>query len=149
MRAVIQRVTEASVTIAGELTAHIGRGVVVLVGVRTDDSESDAAYVAGKIPNLRIFEDADGKMNRALVDVGGAALLVSQFTLYGDARKGRRPSFIDAAAPPVALDLYQLVCDRVAGFGVPVAQGVFGADMQVSLVNDGPVTVLLDSRREF
>jgi len=149
MRAVVQRVSEARVTVGEETVGNIGPGLLVLVGVRQDDTTADAEYIADKIVHLRIFEDEEGKMNRSLLDTGGAALLVSQFTLYGDARKGRRPSFTEAAGGETAQQLYAAVCERVAAAGVPVARGVFGARMRVSLVNDGPVTLLLDSRREF
>jgi D-tyrosyl-tRNA(Tyr) deacylase len=149
MRAVVQRVAEASVTVEGEVVGNIGRGFLVLLGVKRDDTLVDAGYMADKIVHLRIFEDEEGKMNRSLLETGGSALIVSQFTLYGDARKGRRPSFTDAAGGETARCLYEAVCARVEAAGVPVARGVFGAMMQVSLVNDGPVTLLLDSRREF
>lgn len=149
MRAVVQRVREAQVTVEGETVGKIGPGLVVLIGVRQDDALADAVYLADKIANLRIFEDAQGRMNRSLLDTGGAALIVSQFTLYGDARKGRRPSFTEAAGGEAARALYEAVCAKVAEAGVPVARGVFGAKMEVALVNDGPVTLLLDSRREF
>ena len=149
MRAVIQRVSSGSVEVAEELVARIGAGLVALVGVRIDDSLSDAEYLADKIANLRIFEDDDGKMNRSLLETGASALVVSQFTLYGDARKGRRPGFSDAARGEEARALYEAACDRLAAAGVNVERGVFGADMQVSLTNDGPVTILLDSRRAF
>lgn len=149
MRAVVQRVREAWVTVEGETVGKIGPGLVVLIGVRQDDAPADAVYLADKIANLRIFEDDAGKMNRSLLDTGGAALIVSQFTLYGDARKGRRPSFTEAASGEAAQALYEAVCAKVAEAGVPVARGVFGAKMTVALVNDGPVTLLLDSRREF
>jgi D-tyrosyl-tRNA(Tyr) deacylase len=149
MRVVVQRVSEADVTVDGEKAGSIGPGVLVLLGVRQDDTQADADYISDKIVNLRIFEDAAGKMNLSLLDTGGAALIVSQFTLYGDARKGRRPSFTDAAAGEKAETLYETVCARVAAAGVPVRKGVFGATMRVALVNDGPVTLLLDSRREF
>ncbi|MCC6728617.1 MAG: D-tyrosyl-tRNA(Tyr) deacylase [Chthonomonadales bacterium] len=149
MRAVLQRVTEASVSVGGEMVGSIGPGALVLLGVGDEDTQRDADYVADKVVNLRVFPDADGKMNRSLLDCGGAALIVSQFTLYGDVRKGRRPSFAGAAAPPRATELYEAACERVAAAGVPVARGSFGAMMRVALVNDGPVTLLLDSRRAF
>jgi D-aminoacyl-tRNA deacylase len=148
VRAVIQRVGGASVSVEGEVLASVGTGILALVGVREDDTESDASYVAEKLVNMRIFEDDGGKMNLSVVDIGGEALIVSQFTLYGDARKGRRPSFTDAARGEHAKLLYERVCE-LAGQSVPVSRGVFGAEMQVSLVNDGPVTILLDSRRQF
>jgi D-aminoacyl-tRNA deacylase len=149
MRAVVQRVSQARVTVEGETVGSIGAGLLVLVGVRQDDGPPDADYLADKIVNLRIFEDEAGKMNLSLLDVRGAALVVSQFTLYGDARKGRRPSFTEAATGEAALALYEAVCGGVEAGGVPVAKGRFGAMMEVSLVNDGPVTLLLDSRRQF
>ena len=149
MRAVVQRVSEARVTVDRQTVGEIGRGLMVLVGVRQDDSPADAEYVADKIANLRIFEDGDGKLNRSLLEVGGAALLVSQFTLYGDARKGRRPGFTEAAGGEFANGLYEAVCTRVEEAGISVARGRFGALMQVGLVNEGPVTILLDSRKQF
>ncbi len=149
MRAVVQRVSEAGVTVGGETAGRIGPGVVALVGVRTDDTESDVIYIADKLANLRIFRDDEGVMNRSLLETGGAALIVSQFTLYGDARRGRRPSYIEAAGGESANTLYEDVCDRVRAAGIHVETGVFGAMMTVSLVNDGPVTILLDSRRTF
>jgi D-aminoacyl-tRNA deacylase len=153
MRAVIQRVLNASVTeVAGEerrLVGVIEQGFVVLVGIKADDTEEDARYLADKIANLRVFEDDDGKLNRALHEVGGSVLLVSNFTLYGDCRKGRRPSFTDAGKGEDARALYHLVGTLIAAQNIPVEYGVFGAEMRVSLVNDGPVTLLLDSRRMF
>ena len=149
MRAVVQRVVRASVSVAGAVAGEIGRGLMVLIGVETGDSEKDVAYLAEKIANLRIFEDDAGKMNRALAEAGGAILAVSQFTLLGDAREGRRPSFILAARPQEADALYEQVVANWRGRGITVETGVFGADMAVSLVNDGPVTILLDSRRLF
>ncbi len=149
MRAVIQRVSEASVTVEDEITGQIGRGFLVLLGVGTDDIEDDAVYLAGKAAGLRVFEDADGKMNLSLADIDGAMLVVSQFTLYGDARKGRRPSFIDAARPEKANQLYESFCAEVRGQGIRVETGRFQKHMDVALVNDGPVTLLLDSRKQF
>jgi len=149
MRAVVQRVSEARVVVGTETVGCIGAGLLVLLGVRQDDAPDDADYIADKIVHLRIFEDDAGKLNRSLLDTQGAALIVSQFTLYGDARKGRRPSFTDAAGGETARGLYEAVCARVAQTGIRVAQGVFGAEMQVALINEGPVTLLLDSRREF
>lgn len=149
MRAVVQRVTAASVRVGDRLTGEIERGLLVLVGVGVDDEAADAAWMADKVAQLRIFEDGDGLMNRSLEDVGGAVLLVSQFTLHGDARKGRRPSFITAAKEPLARELYEAVGAALERRGVAVGYGEFGADMAVSLVNDGPVTILLDSKRAF
>jgi D-tyrosyl-tRNA(Tyr) deacylase len=147
MRAVLQRVTGARVTVAQREIGAIGRGIVVLVGVEQGDTPSDAGYVARKIRDLRIFEDAEGRMNLALGDVGGAVLAVSQFTLLADCSKGRRPSFLAAAAPAEAKASYEALVEQLRREGVTVATGEFQAVMQVSLVNDGPVTILLDSRR--
>jgi D-aminoacyl-tRNA deacylase len=149
MRAVIQRVSEARVIVEGETVGEIGAGLMVLVGVRTDDGPADVDCIADKIVNLRIFEDADGKLNRSVLEAGGKVLIVSQFTLYGDARRGRRPGFTDAAAGEAANGLYESVCRRVEESGVSVERGRFGAHMQVALTNDGPVTILLDSRKLF
>ena len=149
MRAVVQRVLRASVAVNDQITGEIGRGYLVLIGVQVGDSEKDAAYIAEKVATLRIFEDAAGKMNLALADVGGAILAVSQFTLLGDARGGRRPSFITAARLEEANPLYEAVVADWRGRGIVVETGVFGADMAVSLVNDGPVTLLLDSQKQF
>ena len=144
MRALIQRVSGASVQVDGEEAARIGQGYLVLLGVAGDDGEAEAAWLARKIAGLRLFEDDAGKMNLGLADVGGAVLAVSQFTLYGDARKGRRPSFTRAAPPEQARDLYDTFCTLLAAEGVPVETGVFQAHMEVSLVNDGPVTLWLE-----
>ena len=149
MRAVVQRVTGARVEVDGVVTGAIGRGFLVLLGVEQGDGEADLAYIVSKIEGLRVFEDDGGKMNLALADVGGAVLLVSQFTLCGDARKGRRPSFSAAAAPADGERWYQRAIEGLRAVGLPVETGRFGADMQVHLVNDGPVTLLLDSRRLF
>ena len=148
MRLVIQRVTEASVVSDGVLTGTIGRGLMVLCGVGPDDDESDASRLAKKLSELRIFADASGKMNQSLRDFDGEALVVSQFTLYADTKKGRRPFFGGAAKPDKANALYQVFIDALKGQGVKVSCGVFGADMQVSLVNDGPVTLWLDSEAD-
>ena len=145
MRAVIQRVSTAQVTVHGEVVGQIGRGLLVLLGVTAADGEAEAALLARKIAGLRVFEDDGGKMNLALADVGGAVLAVSQFTLYADVRKGRRPSFIAAARPEQAEPLYQRFCSLLRSEGVPVQQGVFQAEMQVSLINDGPVTIWMDT----
>jgi D-tyrosyl-tRNA(Tyr) deacylase len=144
MRAVVQRVKRASVTVEGQVVAAIERGVVILVGVRTGDTEEAARWLAQKIAGLRVFEDTEGKFNLALKDVGGAALVVSQFTLYADARKGRRPSFTDAAPPEVAESLIARFVAFLRAEGIPVQTGVFGAKMLVEIHNDGPVTILLE-----
>ncbi len=149
MRAVVQRVTYGSVSIDGQQISSIGRGVVVLLGVGVDDTQEDAAYIAKKIVGLRIFSDQDDKMNLDLQDVGGAVLAVSQFTLHGDARRGRRPSYSKAAPPALAEELYLACIAEMQSLGVAVATGVFQAMMQVEIHNDGPVTVLLDSKRVF
>ncbi len=145
MRAVVQRVSSAQVTVAGQVVGQIGRGFLVLVGISPSDGEAEAHYLARKIAGLRVFEDDDGKMNRGLAEIDGAVLAVSQFTLYGDVRKGRRPSFIDAARPEQAEPLYQRFCQLLAAEGAAVEQGVFQAHMQITLVNDGPVTLWLDT----
>ena len=149
MRAVVQRVSRAKVSVAGEVTGEIGSGLVVLLGVGDDDRQDDASYLAEKLVGLRIFPDADGKMNLSLLEVGGAMLVVSQFTLFGDCRKGKRPSFIKAARPEQAVPLYKAFVAEVRGRGVTVATGRFQEHMDVELVNDGPVTLLVDSRKEF
>ena len=145
MRACIQRVSRADVTIDGEVTGQIGRGLVVLLGVAHDDGQGQVDWLADKIVGLRIFEDDDGKMNRSLAEVGGAMLVVSQFTLYGDSRKGRRPSFTDAAPPELAEQLYEAFVESVRAQGIEVTTGRFRAHMRVSLVNDGPVTLWIDT----
>lgn len=149
MRAVIQRVEQASVSVEGEIKGQIGAGFLVLIGVEEGDGDADFRYIAEKAPNLRVFEDEQGKMNRSLLDVGGEVLAVSQFTLLGDARGGRRPSFITAARPETADPMYERLVADWRARGIRVETGVFGAHMKVSLVNDGPVTILLDSRRRF
>ena len=149
MRAVIQRVTHAAVTVNGQQVGAIGQGFMVLLGVKVGDTEKDALYMADKIVKLRIFEDENGKMNQSLRDVAGSVLCVSQFTLLGDARGQNRPGFTQAEAPERANDLYQQVCARMREQGVPVETGIFRADMQVELCNDGPVTILLDSEKSF
>lgn len=149
MRACVQRVSQASVAVDGEVSGRIGAGVVVLLGVAADDTADDVQFMADKIVDLRIFGDDEGKMNRSLAEVGGAMLVVSQFTLLGDARKGRRPSYIAAAPPELAERLYEEFVAAARGRGIEVATGKFRAHMDVSLVNDGPVTLLLDSRKLF
>jgi D-tyrosyl-tRNA(Tyr) deacylase len=149
MRAVVQRVSEASVRVDGEIVGRIDAGLAVLLGVAVGDAEKDADLLADKVVHLRVFPDEAGQMNRSVSDVGGGVLVVSQFTLLGDARKGRRPSYIDAAAPEEANRLYERFASRVRASGLPVATGVFRATMDVALVNQGPVTILLDSRRQF
>jgi D-tyrosyl-tRNA(Tyr) deacylase len=149
LRAVVQRVTQARVEVGGEVVGAIGQGFLVLLGVAQGDTSADAAYLAEKTAGLRIFEDAAGKMNLALNEVGGAVLAVSQFTLLGDCRKGRRPGFTDAAPPERADLLYGEYVAALIASGLEVATGVFRAEMQVHLVNDGPVTLLLDSRKAF
>jgi D-tyrosyl-tRNA(Tyr) deacylase len=149
MRAVVQRVTSASVVVADKIVGEIGRGFLALIGVARDDSEADVELIASKIAGLRIFDDPAGDMNLGLRDVDGAILAVSQFTLYGDARRGRRPSFIEAAPGETARGKFDSVVARLRREGLTVATGEFGADMQVRLINDGPVTILLDSRKMF
>lgn len=149
MRAVIQRVAQACVEVEGKIVGEIESGFVVLLGVSHDDQAADADYLTDKIINLRVFSDEQGKMNLSLADTGGALLVVSQFTLYGDARKGRRPSYTDAAAPEKANSLYEYFVERARSKGVRVETGIFQAMMQVSLTNDGPVTLLLDSKKYF
>lgn len=149
MRAVVQRVTRAKVTVDGKTVGEIQKGLVVLLGVARDDSESDASYLANKIIALRIFDDEQGKMNLSLKDCGGGALVVSQFTLYGDVRRGLRPSWIEAAAPEIAEPLYEFFCTEVRKDFDNVATGSFRQMMQVELINDGPVTILIDSRKLF
>jgi D-tyrosyl-tRNA(Tyr) deacylase len=150
MRAVVQRCRRAQVTVDGQVVGAIDQGLVVLLGAGKGDGDADLAYMVDKIVGLRIFADDDGKMNRSVVDVGGGVLLISQFTLYGDTRKGRRPAFIDAMEPGPAEELYDRAVAAVRAAGVArVASGVFRADMQVELVNDGPVTILLDSKKQF
>ena len=144
MRAVVQRVQHASVVVGGETVSDIGFGLVVLLGVAASDSTSECERLAAKVTRLRIFEDDGGRLDRSLVDVSGEAVVVSQFTLVADTRKGSRPSFTDAAAPDLAEPLYERFCEALRELGVPVQTGVFGARMEVSLVNDGPVTVVLD-----
>ena len=149
MRAVIQRVKSASVTVEGEVVSEIRVGLLVFLGVAQEDTPADVEYMASKIANLRIFEDDEGRMNLSILDIGGESLVVSQFTLYGDCRKGRRPSFIHAARPEKADPLYQAFMDEISRLGVPVKAGIFQAMMDVELINDGPVTMMLDSNKLF
>lgn len=149
MRAVVQRVVEASVSVDGKETGRIGKGVLVFLGVAPDDEPGDIRYLSEKIVNLRIFPDVSDKMNLSVLDVGGGVLVISQFTLFGDCRKGRRPSYAGAGPPDLARRLYEEFVDEVRKYAVPVATGVFQEMMQVHLVNDGPVTLLLDSRKAF
>jgi D-tyrosyl-tRNA(Tyr) deacylase len=149
VRAVIQRVTRASVTVAGSVVGAIGPGLVVLVGVAAGDGPADIEYTASKISNLRVFSDDQGRMNRSVIDTGGSVLVVSQFTLLGDVRKGRRPAFDDAASPEEARGAYGVLVDQLRAGGLAVQTGQFQADMSLELLNDGPVTILIDSRRVF
>ena len=145
----MQRVSRAAVRVDGETVGEIGRGLLVLLGVGREDAAADADALAEKIANLRVFADAEGQMNLSAQQAGGAVLVVSQFTLYGDARRGRRPSYAAAAPPELANELYRRFVERIAAAGLPVAEGVFRAHMEVELVNDGPVTLLLDSKGAF
>jgi D-aminoacyl-tRNA deacylase len=149
MRAVVQRVLRARVTVVSRSIGQIERGLVVLLGVGSGDGQSDAEYLAEKIAGLRIFQDAEGKMNRSVGEAGGAVLAVSQFTLYGDARRGKRPSFDGAARPELARELFDYFVERIRGLGLRCETGQFQAEMQVELVNEGPVTILLDSQKNF
>ncbi len=149
MRLVVQRVSRAKVSVGGDVAGEIGRGFLALEGVESGDTDDDMRYVVEKLVGLRVFEDEAGKMNRCVTDVGGSILLVSQFTLLGDARHGRRPSFSNAARPETAAPMIDRMASAILARGVPVARGVFGADLQVELVNDGPVTILLDSKKAF
>jgi D-tyrosyl-tRNA(Tyr) deacylase len=147
MRAVLQRVSRARVVVGDEVTGSIERGFLVLLGIAPDDTSDDAHWLAEKIVGLRLFADEAGKMNLSVADVRGAVLVVSQFTLYGDCRKGRRPSFIGAATPDIAIPLYETFIDAVKALGIPTATGRFAAMMQVELINDGPVTLIVESRQ--
>jgi D-aminoacyl-tRNA deacylase len=149
MRAVVQRVSSARVRVESAIVGEIAQGFLVLLGVGQGDGADEVAYMAGKIRDLRLFPDDEGKMNRSLLDIAGGVLVVSQFTLYGDCRRGRRPSFIAAAAPDLAKALYEDVVKELRASGLTVATGIFQADMKVELVNDGPVTILLDSGKAF
>jgi D-tyrosyl-tRNA(Tyr) deacylase len=149
MRGVVQRVKRASVSVDNKIIGEIENGILLLLGVENTDDEKDLEYMADKVLNLRIFEDENGKMNKSLTDVNGGLLVISQFTLLGDARKGRRPSFIQAAAPDKAVPMYESFIDKMKEKEIKTQCGEFGADMQVELVNDGPVTILLDSKKVF
>lgn len=149
MRAVVQRVTKSSVTVDGQITGATDEGLVVLIGVESGDTDSDVRYIADKVSGLRIFEDENEKMNLSVKDVGGSILAISQFTLLGDVRKGKRPSFITAEEPQLANRLYQQVCEHIRGNGIKVETGIFQAHMLVKINNNGPVTILLDSRKTF
>lgn len=149
MRAVVQRVTQSDVTVDGKITGSIGNGFTVLLGVEDGDTEKDAAYIADKVTGLRVFDDEEGKMNLSIKDIGGEILAISQFTLLGDVRKGKRPSFIKAARPEEANALYRSFVEMVKCEGIKVEEGIFQAEMLVKIYNDGPVTILLDSRKLF
>ena len=149
MRAVVQRVASSRVTVDERVTGEVKKGLLVLLGVTHDDTSKDVDYMVDKVTNLRIFEDENDKMNLSLKDIGGEVMAVSQFTLYGDARKGRRPSFSDAARPDVANPLYEEFVEKLRAQGITVGPGVFGAHMMVELTNDGPVTILLESKKAF
>jgi D-tyrosyl-tRNA(Tyr) deacylase len=149
MRCVVQRVTAASVLVEGQVVGAIGKGLVALIGVANGDGTADIDYVASKIRGLRVFGDDQGRMNRSLLEAGGSVLAISQFTLLGDVRRGRRPAFGDAAPPALARPVYDAVVEALRAGGVPVATGVFQADMALTLTNDGPVTIMIDSRRTF
>ena len=149
MRCVVQRVTSSSVTVDGVISGQIGSGLMVLIGISAEDTDADLKYMAEKVPNLRIFDDENGVMNRSILDAGGSILAVSQFTLYGDARGGRRPSYIRAAKPDKADELYERLIACWREKGIHVETGIFRTEMKVALVNDGPVTILLDSEKNF
>lgn len=149
MRCVVQRVSQASVSVAGSRVGEIGLGILAFVGIGQDDGKTDLEWLAAKLTGLRIFEDSEGKMNRSLIDVKGKLLLVSQFTLFGDCRRGKRPSFSEAAPPEIAKELFDQLVEYIRQQGVTVETGQFQAEMDVSLVNNGPVTILLDSKKSF
>ncbi len=148
MKALVQRVSSGSVTVDGEITGKIGQGLVILLGISQFDDHADADFVADKCVNLRIFVDGEGKMNRSMLDIGGEALIISQFTLYGDCRKGRRPSFNEAARPEHAIPLYEYFVEKVRQTGIKVETGIFGAKMDVDIHNDGPVTLMVESKEK-
>ena len=147
MRAVVQRVSRASVTVEEKITGSIEQGLLVLLGVGKDDTDKDIAFIADKVVNLRIFEDTDGKMNLSVKDIGGGVLLISQFTLFGDCRKGRRPDFTQAGPPQLAKKLYEKTIEAINEKGIPVQTGIFAAHMDIDSINDGPVTLILDSKK--
>lgn len=149
MRIIVQRVNKADVEVNKKTVGKIKKGLLIFLGVGREDDESDLEYIVNKVVGLRIFEDQDGKMNLSVADIGGEILAVSQFTLYGDVRKGKRPSFTTSAPPEMAEDLYEKFVDKCRDFGINVQTGIFGADMKVNLVNDGPVTIMLDSKKTF
>lgn len=149
MRAVVQRVDKASVEVEGKIVGEINKGLLVLLGVGAEDNEKDLDYLVEKIIGLRVFQDENDKMNLSLMDVNGELLVVSQFTLYGDARKGKRPSFSSSAAPDIGNKYYEEFVNKARDLGVKTETGIFGADMKVNLINDGPVTILLDSKKNF
>lgn len=149
MRAVVQRVTSSTVTVDGDIVGSINRGFNVLLGISKEDTIEDLQYIKDKIVNLRVFEDSNDKMNKSLMDIKGEILLISQFTLYGDCRKGRRPNFMNAMSGEAAIDLYNRFIELVKETGLKVETGIFGADMKVNIQNDGPVTILLDSKKQF
>lgn len=149
MRAVFQRVKRATVTVDGQVVSSIGTGALILMAVGKEDADADAAYMASKLAGLRVFADEEGKMNKSLLDIGGQAIVVSQFTLYGDVKKGKRPGFDGAAPPDVGDRLYREVVEQMRELGIPTSTGVFGAHMEVDLCNDGPVTILISSQKEF
>lgn len=149
MRAVVQRVTEASVGVEGKVVGQIGKGLLIFLGIGKDDGKKDIDYLVDKTTGLRIFQDKDDKMNLSVKDIGGELLIVSQFTLYGDVRKGKRPSFTNSAHPELGEKYYQEFIEKVRNLGINVESGVFGADMKISLINDGPVTIMIDSKKTF
>src|SRR5690554_3355462 len=149
MRAVVQRVSEASVKVEGNIVGEIDKGLLVLLGVGEEDNDKDLEYMVDKVLGLRIFEDDNGKMNLSLLDIGGEILIISQFTLYGDVRKGKRPSFTKSAHPDIAKDIYLKFVEKCKEKGIKIEEGIFGANMDVSLINDGPVTIIIDSKKTF